>query len=664
MKKILFLLLAAAVPAICPAHNERFVNLFLGSEGDSGQLTPAASYPFGMVSVCPDSTPNQHGGYDYAVPEISGVSINRISGVGCYGTGGNASIRPASPETPLQIVKGTEKAWPGSYETLFSNGVKGEFTVTRSVAAERYSFGKQGDNLLHVDFMSSFDKRKTQCGYRIRDDRTIDAWTISPTACARGTYKLYMRLIADKPFVIEERTESTVLLSFNDETVEIRIGVSPVGEECAAEETAAVSGKSFKTIRAEAEAAWREKLDKIHIKTRDEEQKILFYTCLYRIYLSPMDVTSADGRYKGTDGIIYDADGRRHYTSWSMWDTFRTKFPMLTILEPEIMEEIAASAVDQFRTGKKNWATPNESVPTVRTEHTVIMLLDAYEKGIPVDFLPGYEGMKREAEKDYPRKSPDNKMETSYDLWALARIAEILEKNEDAKKYRDEAEQMFSSVWKEIFMTVTNDFADMKDNGMYQGTKWQYRWAAPQYIEKMAEWRGRELLAAELEEFFSGNHFNQGNEPDIHTPFIFNVLGYPEKSAATVRRMLTDDTMVHRYGGNAEYPEPFIGRAFRNRTDGLAPEMDEDDGAMSAWYMFCQLGFYPLVVGEPEYELVSPLFDKVRIKTGKGVAVFRTKGRRAPGSPIRDIKINGSALAGRTLPHDVFFGKNKVVFEY
>lgn len=67
--------------------NGKDVNMFIGSAGDHGQMTPAATVPFGAVSVCPDSRPNQHGGYDYNVPEISGISINRVSGVGCSGAG-------------------------------------------------------------------------------------------------------------------------------------------------------------------------------------------------------------------------------------------------------------------------------------------------------------------------------------------------------------------------------------------------------------------------------------------------------------------------------------------------------------------------------------------------------------------------------------------------
>ena len=73
-------------------------------------------------------------------------------------------------------------------------------------------------------------------------------------------------------------------------------------------------------------------------------------------------------------------------------------------------------------------------------------------------------------------------------------------------------------------MNPDSTYSKMRQNGLYQGTKWQYRWAAPQYVSKMAEWKGEDTLAAELSEFFDRKMFNQGNEPDIHTPFMFNLF--------------------------------------------------------------------------------------------------------------------------------------------
>ena len=66
------------------------VNLYMGTADDYGQMTPGATVPYGQIQVCPDTKPRQHPGYDFEQPTISGFSINRLSGVGGSGCGGNA----------------------------------------------------------------------------------------------------------------------------------------------------------------------------------------------------------------------------------------------------------------------------------------------------------------------------------------------------------------------------------------------------------------------------------------------------------------------------------------------------------------------------------------------------------------------------------------------
>ena len=134
MKRVLLSIVALCAVIVCSAQNEKYVNMFLGTSGDHGQMSPAAAVPFGAIAVGPDSSPASHVGYDYSVATVSGVSINRVSGVGCSGTGCNISVRPAMPDAILKIVKGTENAHPGYYETMFDNGVKGEFTATKNMA--------------------------------------------------------------------------------------------------------------------------------------------------------------------------------------------------------------------------------------------------------------------------------------------------------------------------------------------------------------------------------------------------------------------------------------------------------------------------------------------------------------------------------------------------
>ena len=661
--------LFAAVTTLlsCCTGNEKYVNMFIGSAGDHGQMTPAATVPFGAISLCPDSRPNQHGGYDYNVTEISGISINRISGAGCRGVGGNLSILPASADAKVEIIKDTEKAYPGYYETGLSNGVKVALTATKDMAVERYTFPKASEKILSIDFATAFDDRGIECGYEVIDNKTVNGWIHCPTACAKGRYKIYFTLRTDGKFTAEATDSSKAVLRFpeNTNTVEVRISISSVDLPAAESVARKWEGYSFGKIRKMAKTQWREKLSKVDVYGSTEDQKGLFYTLLYRVYLSPMDVMSDDMRYKGTDGEIYHSDSHRYYSSWSMWDTFRTKFPLLAILEPEVSDDICWSLVEQFRCGKQDWATPHESAPTIRTEHSVIALLDCWKKGINgFSFMPGYKGMKDEADFRLPMRSPDQKLESSYDLWAIAQIAEIAGREDEAETYRAKADSIFYAVWPTEFQTIRPDFTQMRNNGLYQGSRWQYRWAAPHFIDKMIALAGKEQLEKELDFFFENHLLNQGNEPCLHIPFIYNLLDAPEKTQEIVRALLTDEQMVHLYGGNGEYPEPFIGRAFQNKPDGFAPEMDEDDGAMSAWYLFCSMGFYPVRVGTDTYEVFSPLYDRIVIDNGKAKTTIKVDGRKNSSDIIKSISYNGQKSEGFSMKHSVFETDTEIVLHF
>ena len=70
LRKAGLILAALALCASAQARdNSRYVNLFMGTAGDHGQVSPAAQLPFGLASVCPDSKVPSHVGYDYEVPE-------------------------------------------------------------------------------------------------------------------------------------------------------------------------------------------------------------------------------------------------------------------------------------------------------------------------------------------------------------------------------------------------------------------------------------------------------------------------------------------------------------------------------------------------------------------------------------------------------------------
>lgn len=647
------------------AQNTKYVNLFIGTSGDNGQVAPGAAAPFGMVCVCPDNDPRSHAGYDYAVTKVSGISVNRLSGVGCSGGGGNLRIRPVAPSQELHIKKSREKATPGYYSTAFTNGIKTELTATNAMAVERYKFPRSLPTALWIDFASTFEDVAT-CHYKRISETCIEGYVQAKNVCGHGRYKLYFSLNTSHPFQLEEQKQTTACLTFGKKvrSVEVRIGLSALSSELASWECARWEKMDFEDVKSRTADQWEKQLSAIDVKGGRKDDRVIFYTSLYRTYLSPADVSSPDGAYLGTDGKVYISEDFRYYSNWSLWDTFRTKFPLLVLTEPAKMRDMATSLIHLYATGKKDWSTGFESTPTVRTEHAVILLLDAYRKGITnLDFRKGYAGMKQEMER-LPMRSPDQKMESAYDLWAMARIAEIIGEKADSEQYRQRSVSLFEETWKKEFMNVTPAFEVMKNNGLYQGTRWQYRWAAPQYIDKMIEWVGQDSLRSQLTYFFDHHLYNQGNEPDIHVPYLFNRLGAPEKTQQIVRSLMTEP-MIHKYGGNSEFKTPYLGKAFKNAPEGYSPEMDEDDGTMSAWYVFGAMGFYPLLVGDEYYDLTSPLFDRVLLRLTNGnVLTIQTEGRKKKDAPIKSIHFNGKKIADYRISHNELIKGGELIYNY
>ena len=168
------------------------------------------------------------------------------------------------------------------------------------------------------------------------------------------------------------------------------------------------------------------------------------------------------------------------------------------------------------------------------------------------------------------------------------------------------------------------------------------------YLPRMIELVGKKELGEQLQRFFREELYNQGNEPDIHVPFLFGRLGMPQETSGIVRTLATE-SITHRYGGNDAYPTPFVGCAFVNQPRGYCFEMDEDDGAMSAWYVFASIGMYPLVVGEAVYELFPPLFDKVTLHLGADQKTTVTickdgRGKKEDGR-VKRVTWNGKTLS-------------------
>ncbi len=669
VRKVSVALFFGLVVTICASAQDVLdnVNLFIGTANDYGQMTPGACMPYSQVQVCPDSKPRQHPGYDYEVTQISGFSVNRLSGVGGSGCGGNVSLMPDETGADVHLIKSTEQASPGYYSVKLSNGVWFTATANRRMAVERFSFPSAEKAVLLLDPGTAFDKVYNS-SFNKTGENVGQGYIDCANTCRRGNYHLYYRLYTSTPFEMQELDGGKKMLTFPNLSaryVEVRIVLSTgLEKELDAMKESDVWRTDFLTMVEQAQRQWRQLLSTVKVEGGTADQRTIFYTSLYRTFHSPFAVTDRNMKhYLGTDGREYEAKDFTYYSSWSLWDTYRTKFPLITLLDPRRSSDIMQSLSALYITGKKDWSTQYECVPTVRTEHAIATLLDAYRQGISIPNLrDAYPGMKKEVE-GLSLKSPDQCLEAAGDFWALGQLAGELGMQDDAKKWDARGEEIFDSIWPREFQKIDDSFLKMRGNGLYQGTRWQYRWGAPMFLDRMINMVGKKGLAQELVTFFEKELYNQGNEPDIHVPFLFARLGMPQKTGLTVCPLATE-VVTHRYGGNDAYPTPWVGCAFTNAPRGYAPEMDEDDGAMSAWYVFASIGLYPLVVGEAQYEVFSPLFDKVIMHIADKEVVIITKGRTDKNQPLKYATWNGKVLQNWRLAVSELKKGGELVFVY
>ena len=645
-----------------------YVDPFICTAGDHGQSDPAACVPFGMIKPGPDTDPGNHSGYNYEAGRIAGFSQNRIGGTGCLGAGGNLRILPGIGDMNIQsspVSKESEKASPCYYSVEFSNRILAELTATNQTAIHRYTFPEAGNAFVMIDAGSSFAGTISAVG-DLLDNHEFNATVSARNVCGVGRYTVHYHVWCNKELLLDHEKDHRFYFRFKTkagEQILFYVTTSPVSTGSARAEWESVTkNMTFEQVRQNGRKQWEDILSRVVVEGK-QEYKTLFYTHLYHSLLNPVKSENHSKEFRATDGQIYKAEGYTHYDSWSMWDNFRNKFSLYSILIPDVSSDIAKSMIDLFRYGMPYWAGYQEPVPTVRTEHTVITLLDLYRRGVTdFDIAVLYNKLMAEI-NNISSDSPDKKLEKSYDLWALAQFAKILDKEEDHRLLMTEC-LLYKRVWKEKFLPITEKSDIMHGDGLYEGTLWQYRWHVPFDVEGMIEMiGGKEKYTEQLEYFFEHDLYNHGNQPDIHVPFMFNFGSKPWLTQKWVNRILTKD-MYQWYGTHEKWEKPYYGRIYKAEPAGYIPEMDDDEGTMSAWYVLSSVGLYPVLVGEPVFQLSSPVFDRVIFKLENG-KTFEIDAENLSDSNfyIRSATLNGKPFNQTWISQDDILKGGKLVFK-
>lgn len=664
------------VPKASFASVTDHVDVFVGTEGDHGQLYPGATLPFGLIKLSPDTVGSGHAGYDYADTQIRGFSHTRLGGVGCKGAGGDVCLKPALGNTVLdEIDKSSEKGTPGFYSVAFKNGIRADLTVSYRAGFHRYTFPSSSDDLyIRVDPSQSFANSLGCCWTEMSKD-TIVGHSQGRNVCGKGYYKLYYAVQFDRDVADFESNGKAVWCRFAPEAaggtvIQAKVGISPVSiEQAVAECENDIAGWDFDATREKAESTWEAVLGKIEIPNVTpelEEFRDLFYTCLYRCYLLPHNVTSTSGTYR----MPGNEETCRHvgeispdfifYSGWSVWDDYR-KFSLISLMEPDIAYNITRSIIEWFKAGyTPAWAEGYWPCPSVRNEFVNTVLLDAYLKGlVDYDIDGAYAGLISSVQGN-------EQVEKPYQYYIVMRFAELLGKTEDAKAFRKKAVS-YQKYWAASqvdgegnvrgFFTsdgqpVPQGRVNRVDAVFYEGNLWHYRFFVPHDIQGLANLRGsRRALADDLEYYFSTHQHMPLNEPPLAYPFLFNYLGRAHRTQYWSRVYITDE-VKNIYHNHGKFKSPVERRAYEKKPAGWLPTMDDDTGAMSSQFVFSALGLYPASMGDPYYVIGSPLFPEVILHLQGGDFVIRAKDASLDNKYIQSADLDGEKFDKTWISHE------------
>ena len=684
------------------------VNPLIGTDY-KGNVYPGAQAPFGMVQLSPDNgVPGWDwiAGYFYPDSTIAGFSHTHLSGTGA-GDLYDISFLPVTfplreAEAPLGVHSlfrhDSEKCEAGYYKVhLESYGIDVELTATERCGIQRYTYPTEDATvLLNLGKATNWDAT-TATHFVQKDSFTIEGYRHS-NGWARGQ-EVYFRTRFSRPIVsmlcdsitVPQGTEmkrvtGTVQLSFAKDKNRRLIAITAIsgtGSEGAAKNLAAEAPHNdFDRYRARTRDYWNSRLSQIEIKGGSNDERICFYTALYRIMLAPTLYCDVDGMYRGADGKNHKADGWKNYSTFSLWDTFRAAHPLYTYIASERVPDMINSFIAFYEEHGRLpvWNMWGSETDMMIGYHSVPVIADAYLKGIggfdaekalkaciataDCDSYRGIGLYKEKGYVPYDVRDPYNNdnwalsrtLEYAYDDHCIARMAEAMGHDSIAEVFYRRARN-----WRNVYNPGTTFMQPRNSDGEFQpefspdeytqhiceSNAWHYMWSVQHEIDSLIALLGKEKFAQKLDSMFTYTpaqnadlpifstgmigQYAHGNEPSHHVIYLFNRIGEQQKTQHYARKVMRE--------------------LYRNTPDGLCG--NEDCGQMSAWYVFSAMGFYPVDPVGGVYEVGAPLFEEVKLHlaNSKTFTVLCNSGRSKNETRLLKVFLNGKEFEGTAITH-------------
>ncbi|MGQ8336269.1 GH92 family glycosyl hydrolase [Sunxiuqinia sp. A32] len=667
----------------------KYVDESIGTE--VGKCSYGVSIPFGSIRPCPHNF-DRRNGYNLQ-KDISGFTLINTGSVYKY------SCLQISPQIGLDCWddnngptshdsgKMNEICQPDYYTVdLTKYNIKTEFTSSHFSSIFRITYPETNDenaSLVIYPSYSLFSESNFSTlnynpstnqitGYIYVDDgwyyskgKVYYAIELSKPAKDFGLYKNH-----EKEFVENSDTISGegvgCFFKFDtkeDEQIFLKAAISTRSVENAQKYLQEeIPGWDFDQVRSEATSTWNKALSSILIddETISDDEKTIFYTALYHSLISPKNRTG---------DCPWNYDGPYFDDHLCVWDTFRSEFPLLTLIQESTVRENIKSfceifshygyAYDAFLVGAGDMIQGGDNVD--------VLIADAYSKGMEgIDWEEAYKVLKGHATesgrsphylKDDQGWVPINtltkmslgsvskSLEFSYNDYCASVVAGGLGYTEDSVRFAKRSSN-WQSLWdKSVTSEGFSGFVQAKDTTgkfvfldpatnpkgsfslhFYEGDSWTYSFFAPHQMSKLIDIMGGKDAFIKRLDYYVDNRIEIYNEPCFMTPFLF-AYGLRSDLSSKYGRKVSQNFTRQNYPG------------------------DEDSGAMSSWFIFSRLGFFP-VAGQDLYLVNGPRYKKVTIQMENGKKlIINGDGASDTNLYVQSASINGEDLSTAWFKH-------------
>ncbi|KAA6300676.1 MAG: hypothetical protein EZS26_003180 [Candidatus Ordinivivax streblomastigis] len=643
-----------------------YVNPYIGNISHLLVPTyPTVHLPNSMIRVYPERA-------DYTTDQIAGLPVAVTSHRGSSAF----NISPINGTTsPVQAVKkytyDNEKVTPYRYSVyLDEENIAIDYAPSHQSGLYAICFEKETTNCLVINTRNG---KLEQTPSGISGYQLIDG----------GPTTIYLYLETEQPTTHIERLDKVsgnndaYVLTFESKQVNLRYGISFIDAAQAEKNLKReINTYNVDNIAAIGRDKWNEILGKIEVTGSCDNDKVVFYTSLYRTYERMINI-SEDGRYySATDRQVHNDKGIPFYTDDWIWDTYRATHPLRILIESEMETNMIQSYIRMAQQAEDGWMPTFPEITgdshRMNGNHAVAVIWDAYCKGLrgydleaaynackaalteksmlPWKKIPnteldvffhekGYYPALKEGEAEYIKEVSGGEkrqpvavtLGTAYDHWCLSQIAKELDKEEDYKCFFQS-----SYNYRNLYNAETAFFhpKDIKGNFIQpfdyrfsggQGARnyydennaWTYRWDVPHNPADLIQ------LMGTAENF--ANNLDQTFRESLGRSKSAFYAQLPDQTGNVGQFSMANEPSFHipylyNYAGQPWKTQKRIRTLLDQwyRNDLMGVPGDEDGGGMSAFVVFSSMGFYPVTPGFPTYNIGSPVFSRVKMKLSNG----------------------------------------------